>query len=149
MADIKQQQYQTEVSALTTELNSLANGSASAASGALGSDTVDAELWADFYFLTGGSITPGTNARADLYLIRAPDGTNYEDATTGASESLPPDAFVGSFVPTSGAGTKRMVLRDIPLPPGLFKVILQNETGVSLAASGNTVKYRPHSLQSV
>ena len=77
------------------------------------------------------------------------DGTNYEDATTGASESLPPDAYVGSFVPTSGAGTKRMALRDIPAPPGLWKAVIQNESGVALPASGNTLKVRPHNLKTV
>ena len=149
MGDFKQQQYQTKVTALTTELNSLASGSASAASGALGGDTTDAEIEGDWIVLTGGSITPGTGARCDIYLIRAADGTNYEDATTGASESLPPDACIGSAVPTSGAGTKRFVLRDQRLPPGLFKVILQNELGVSLPASGNTLEFRPHSMQNL
>jgi hypothetical protein len=149
MAVIKQNVYQTIATVLTTELNSLATGSAASASSAQGADATAADLLLDFELLTGGSITPGTNPRADLYLIRAADGTNYEDSTTGASESLPPDAFVGSFVPTSGAGTKRMVLRDRPAPPGLWKAIVLNELGVSLAASGNTLKVRPHSYQTV
>jgi hypothetical protein len=149
VANITQKAYETALTLLTTELNSLANGSSGSASGAQGGDGTDAALLLDFELLTGGSITPGTGARADLYLIRSVDGTNYEDATTGASESLPPDAFVGSFIPTTGAGTKRMALRDIPCPPGLWKAILQNELGVSLAATGNTLKARPHSQKTV
>lgn len=150
MPDIKQQGYAASATTcLTTELNSLATGSACSASSAQGADAGDAELLLDFELLTGGSITPGTNPRADLYLIQSVDGTNYEDATTGASESLPPDAYVGSFVPTSGAGTKRMVLRNRTAPVGLWKAIVQNELGVSLAASGNTLKWRAHSYQSV
>lgn len=149
MADIKNQAYVAIATCLTTELNALATGSAGAAGPAQGADATAAEMLLDFELLTGGSVTPGTNPRADLYLIRSADGTNYEDATTGASESLPPDALVGSFVPTTGAGTKRMILRDVPCPPGLWKAILQNEIGVSLAATGNTLRYRRHSYQSV
>ena len=149
MPVIKQNVYQTIATVLTTELNALASGSASAASAAQGGDATAAELLLDFELLTGGSVTPGTGARADLYLLRSVDGTNYEDATTGASESLPPDAFVGSFVPTSGAGTKRMALRDRPAPPGLWKAVVVNELGVALAATNNTLRVRAHSLQSV
>lgn len=150
MADIRQQGYAAAAAnCLTTELNSLATGSASAAGPAQGADAGDAELLLDFELLMGGSITPGTNPAAHLYLIQSVDGTNYEDATTGASESLPPDAFVRSFIPTSGAGTKRMAIRNVPAPVGLWKAIIQNELGVSLPASGNTLRWRGHSYQSV
>lgn len=149
MPDFKQQGYATLATCLTTELNALATGSACTAGPAQGADAGDAELLLDFELLTGGSITPGTNPRADLYLLRAVDGTNYEDATTGASESLPPDAYVGSFIPTAGAGTKRMAIRDRPAPPGLWKAVIHSELGVSLSATSNTLKVRAHSYQSV
>jgi hypothetical protein len=145
MVDIKQKAYSAAAAnCLTTELNTLAAGSASAAGPAQGGDATNADEVLDFEFLTGGSITPATGTRYDLYLLRAVDGTNYEDVTTGSSESLPPDAYVGSFVPTSGAATKRVALRDVPSPPGLWKAVLMNE-GVTLPASGNTVKFRGHS----
>lgn len=139
---LKQNLYGTIVSLLTTELNALANGSAATGSAA-GSDAVTAaELYGDFE-LALASLTPTGTPSCDLYLIRSADGTNYEDATP------PPNSFVGTFTTTTGAGVKRSVLRDIPLPPGLYKPILVNNTNVALAASGSTLKVRPHSLQNV
>jgi hypothetical protein len=149
MADIRQQGYFSILTPLTTQMDALASSSASAAGPAQGSDSGDAEVLLDFELKTGGSITPGTNPRIDLYIIRSIDGTDYEDVVTGASESLPPDAFVGSFVPTAGAGTKIMVLRDIACPPGLWKALVLNEGGVALSGTGNVLTARPHSFQTV
>lgn len=141
-ADIKQQGYVTIVSAMTTELNSLANNSY-ATSAALGADAGDAELMADWE-LALASLTPTGTPVIDLWLIRSADGTNYEDSATP-----PADAYLGSFEVTTGAGAKRAILRDRPLPPGLCKAVVRNRTGVAFAASGSTLKYRPHSLQTV
>lgn len=141
-ADIKQQGYITIVSAMTTDLNSITNNSY-ATSAALGADAGDAELLADFE-LALATLTPTGTPVIDLWLIRSADGTNYEDSATP-----PMDAYVGSFEVTTGAGAKRAILRDRALPPGLFKTVIRNRTGVTFNASGNTLKYRPHSLQTV
>lgn len=142
MAAIKQQVYQTIVSAMTTDLNSIANN-AYATSVALGADATAAELTADFE-LALASLTPTGTPVIDLFLIRSADGTNYEDSATP-----PADAFAGSFEVTTGAAAKRAILRDRTLPPGLFKAVIRNRTGVAFAATGNTLKYRPHSIQTV
>lgn len=143
---LKQALYASIVSVMTTELNSL--GSTSwAISGAMGSDaTTAAELLGDFELYLA-SLTPTGTPFVDLYLIRAADGTNYQDPNSAAQP--PQSAYVGSFETTTGAGAKRIVLPDIPLPPGLFKAVVKNNTNVSLASSGNTLKFRPHSLQNV
>ncbi len=146
MAVIKQNPYGTIATVLSTELNGLANNSYSAASAAYGSDTGAAELLADFE-LALASFTPGSNPVVELYLLRSVDGTNYEDG--GGSVVPSQDAYVGVFQIASGTGAKRAVLRDIPLPPGLWKAVVKNVTGAALAASGNTLKVRPHSLQAV
>ena len=138
--------YDSIVSCMTTELNSLANGSL-AISGAMGSDaTTAAALYADFE-LALASLNPTGTPVIELYLLRAADGSNYEDPNSGAQPSL--TAFVGSFSVTTGSAAKRAVLPDIWIPPGLWKAVVKNGTGVSFASSGSTLKYRPYNLQNV
>lgn len=147
MADIKQQQYQSIVSAMTTELNSLANGSR-AISSALGGDTTDADLMDDWeLFIDDFGGVPTVDAPIGLYLVRSADGTNYED---GDATLVPKaDAFVGNFTTRAADADHRLVLRDIPRPPGLFKAVVHNQCGQAFGSSGNTLKARPHSYQSV
>lgn len=146
MAIIKQNPYGTIATVLSTELNSLANNAYSAASAAQGSDTGAAEVYGDFELVIA-SYTPGSNPVVELYLIRSVDGTNFENG--GGSVVPSQDAYVGAFQIATGTGAKRAVLRDVPLPPGLWKAVVRNVTGGAFPASGNTLKVRPHSLQVV
>lgn len=142
---LKQELYGTDVPVFTTGLNSLADGSG-ATSAALGSDATTAQpLYGDFVLVLA-SLTPTGSPYVDLYLLRSADGTNYEDTPTSVAGF---NAFVGSFTVPTGAAAKRAILRDIPLPPGLWKAYLVNHTNVAFAASGNTLDYRPHNLQNV
>ena len=91
---------------------------------------------------------PTAGATIELYLLRAADGTNYEDG----SASVAPNAGsrVGSFPVRAVTTAQRIVVRDVPLPPGLYKALILNyATGQAFAASGNTLKVRPHNLQNV
>lgn len=139
-------------SLMTTELNSLAT-----ANGALGTEYDNAtNLY--MYGLFELVVTYGTNPTAgstvDLYLITAPDGTNYSDNTTGASGAAPATAYVGGFplravttaqrVQLGGPGFQAM----IQLPPVKFKAFLLNRAGQTMAASGNTLKMVPYRVQS-
>ena len=82
----------------------------------------------------------------DLYLVRAVDGTNYEDGD--ATNRPTSNAFAGSFQVLSNATAQRMVVRDVLMPPGLYKAIIHNNaTGQALAATGHTLKVRPHNRQ--
>ena len=69
---------------MTTELDALASGSAAIASAAVDNDLGDLycalELAVDFVS------APGEGEAIDLFFVRLVDGTNYEDAVTGASE---------------------------------------------------------------
>jgi len=147
MADIFQQQYDTLTSVMTTELNSLANNARAIASSAQGGDASDAKLQADFELVVTFGTNPTLDSTIDLYLVRAVDGTpNYEDGD--ASVRPNPSAFVGSFPLRAVTTGQRIVLRDVPLPPGLWKAVLHNNaSGQSFAASGNTLKIRTHNLQ--
>lgn len=148
MATIQQKLYSTIVSGLTTELNSLTTGSFSAAGPALGSDaTTAADLYGDIEIVATYGTAPTAGTTIDVYLIPSADGTNYADG--GGAVAPAKGLMVGSGELRAVTTAQRMVIRDVPLPPGLFKVVAQNNGGQTLAATANTVKIRPHSMQSV
>lgn len=137
----------------TTELNSLANGSA-----ALGAEYDNSSnLYLFGYFEL--NVTFGTNPTAgsliNLYLIPAPDGTNYDDNTTGASGVAPSTVYVGGFPLRAVTSAQKIPLTGglhqghIMLPPLKFKPFLINNSGQSFPASGSTLKLVPFRYQIV
>jgi len=141
-------------SLMTTELNSLANGSGIDASAGYDNGS---NLYLFGYFelnVTFGS-APTAGQLIDLYLMAAPDGTNYDTYVTGASEYAPIAAYVGSFqlqaitsaqkCPLGGPAEPRLV----PLPPVPFKAFVINNSGQAFPASGSTLKMVPYRYQSV
>lgn len=124
-------------SVLTTELNSLANGSYSAA-GAAYDNTTQLDTWAIAEMLLKGISTPTLNAPIHLYAVSAPDGTNYED---GSSSLRPPDdSYVGTFQVYNNSSDQRLQTRPFKLKPVKMKFILYNGCGQAFAASANVVK---------
>jgi hypothetical protein len=103
---------------------------------------------ADLEIVLGSAAFTGTDSIIEVYLVPSVDGTNYADwtgnVTTDEQEN---DTHLVGEVTTSGAtAAQRLTIRDIALPNGLYKYGFRNKSGVALAASGNTVKWRPHSL---
>ena len=138
---VKHNSYAASIaSALTTELNSLANGSASSASSAL-DNTSNLELFVDLTLTVAAQGSArSTGATVSVYAVHALDGTNYDDVLATTAELL-------AVFPLDAATTARQATRrDIPVPPGLFKLFAVNSTGQAFASSGNLVEYRFHSL---
>ncbi len=106
------------VSLLTTELNSLANGAATAASSAIANQT-NLDVYADIELVLA-SLSPVAPNYGTLYILAAIDGTNYPSATAATAQ--------------------RIVVRHVLLPPATFKVVYYNQAGVALNATGNTIK---------
>lgn len=133
----------TIATALTTELNSLANAAQSAQSAA-----IDNEAGLFQYMeveLVLASLTPTGTPYCLLYLVKSVDGgSNYEDLTTSASHLV-----VASFPMSTAVAAKRIVVANILIPPALFKLAIQNQAGPALGASGNTVRYRRYYEASV
>jgi hypothetical protein len=133
-------------SALTTELNSLANGSFSAVSAAI-DNTTDLYPWMDVE-LSLASFTPGTGSPyCAMWIVYSLDGTNYEKTPNGSSGDKPPDAIFP--LEASVAQASRVVISNIPISPLKFKLVLKNASGAALAATGNTLKYNRHYAQGV
>lgn len=141
MATTKHTAYvQSAASALTTELNSLANATASAASGVI-DNTSDLALFMDLELVIAAQGSArSTGASILVFMVHAIDGTNYGDVHETTAEPV-------AMFPLDAATTaRRSAARDIPIPPGLFKLFLLNNTGQALAASGSTLKYRTHNI---
>ena len=138
--------------ALSTELNALANNAA--ALGVEYDNSVALNLFGLLELNVTFASAPTANNTVDVYIIPAPDGTNYDDAVTGASGSAPASCYAGGF-PLRAVTTAQKVPLGlgqqgyIPLPPTKFKVFVVNRSGVAFPASGSTVKMTPFRHQSV
>jgi hypothetical protein len=144
---LKQLKYGTLTTLETTSLNSLvANATVIGSAASVSGDATDADLYADFELVVTFAVAPTVDTEVRLCLIRSVDGTNYEDAS--ATVRAPGGASVGGFQVTAVATAQRLVVRDVQLPPGLWKPLLIN-TNQAWAASGNTLKVRVHNLQNV
>lgn len=140
MATVSWATAESIATALSTDLNSLANGSYSAASAAIANSTglyryLNLEL-------ALASLTPTGTPTISVFLLPTIDGTNYEDG--GGATAPPALSLVAVFDLSTSASTKRRARWNIPIPPVDFKLVLLNGSGVALASSGNTLKYRRH-----
>ena len=120
---IAHETYPASATALSTGLNSLADGS-NAISAAIVNTDGDTLMDLELTVATQGSAR-AADALVEVYALLC---TFDLDAVTTARVS---------------------VLTNLPAPPDYFKLLLINETGRALAASGNTLKYVLHSMQVV
>uniref|UniRef100_A0A7C4YE69 Uncharacterized protein n=1 Tax=Caldisericum exile TaxID=693075 RepID=A0A7C4YE69_9BACT len=146
MANLKWVAGETLVTALSTELNSLANNTFSSLSAEI-DNTTGLYPWMSLELYLA-SFTPGAGSPyVACWLVLCLDGTNYEKTPNGSSGDKPPDAI---FPLEAGvAQASRIIIADIPIPPLKFKLVVQNKSGAALAATGNTLKYSRHYAQVV
>jgi hypothetical protein len=136
---------ESTASALTTELNSLANGSYSNASSAIDNET---DLYEYISLeLALASLNPTGSPYVAVYAVYSVDGTNYDDG--GGATAPPAGTLLTTFDISTGSATKRRTRTGLVLAPLKFKLIVLNGTAVSFAASANTLKYRRYNEQSV
>lgn len=118
------------------------------------SDAVDNStnkyMLADVEIVLASAAFTGTDSGIEVYLIPSVDGTNYPTWTgNGTADEQENNGFFVGFVSTTGTtAAQRMVLRDVELPNGLYKWAFRNRGGVTLASSGNSASWRPHSVAS-
>lgn len=146
MTDVKLSGYKAEAqTVLNTQLNALGDNTWCTQSAAEDNST-NGYMFADFELYLASLTATGADAAVEIYLIPSIDGTNYPDFhDTGAVDQQSNNQyFVGSItLDVSGAAVFRGSLRGVELPAGKFKVSVRNRANVGLAASGNTLKYRP------
>jgi hypothetical protein len=74
------------------------------------------------------------------------DGSTYGDGRFGTTAAGPPASnySVGSIVIPAVTAAQQGTLSRIVLPPGTFKFVFYNQTGVAWATSANSVWYRTY-----
>jgi len=138
-------------SLMTSELNSIVTGNAILGSTSVNNGTND-DLFAEFSFVGGGSITPTGSTFFGLFLYpQNGDGSTYGDGRFGSSAAGPPPSnyyrgFVGlpaaagtqtGTFSVSGIGMTRILL-----PRGVWKPVFYNASDVTLTSSGNILYCR-------
>ncbi len=102
-------------------------------------------LWAEVEISATFATTPVVNSGVSVWFLRNLDGTNYEDGDTSITPARAPDLVL----PVRAVSTQQRVTRRCAIPPGTFKILLKNETGVALSASGHTLKLITLTYQAV
>ena len=143
----KHSALETIFTALSTELNSLANGAACSASSAFDNDS-SGQRWpaamAEVYVAAQGS-NRAAGASVSLFIIPTTDGTNYGDVTDECLDNY----RVKVWSLDDAALAARFLTGRINLPPTDYKVVLKNNTGQAFPSSGNTVKLREFTAEDV
>jgi hypothetical protein len=127
------------VSTLTTELNSLANGGASALSAAVDNATnLDRYVWFELNVTFGAA--PTVDSTCDIYVVYLnSDGTNYGDYAT-SGPVLDPSTYAGAIVLRAATAAHRRISPVTFLRARSFKVGLVNNSGQSFPASGSVLR---------
>lgn len=136
----------TITSLLTTELNSLATATDSSAGTAFDntpSTTDKGFLGGELELVVTFGTNPTAGSAAYVYMIAAPDGTNYGDANSTAARLV---AVFPLRATTSAQRLSRYISAD-SMPCCNLKFLLRTDAGQTMAASGNTLKFLPEYMQ--
>lgn len=133
---------------LTTELESLTNGSVAVSSvngtsGVFNNSNFGQGIWADLFFNVGNpGIGSALSAGANLtgWFLTSPDGgTTFEP--TGAAPARPPDFIIPMPATTITASTVYKSAGLVRIPALQFKCLVQNNTGQTFGNGGTAVPY--------
>lgn len=132
------------VTVLTTQLDGLANNAATAASSAIANQT-NLDIYTDWELVLG-SLSPAAGAFVSVYIMEAVDGTNYPAPSAADMRLQTTQLLFVAPLGTTAATAQRIAIRNVVIPPGTFKIILDNQSGVALNATGNTLKMNPYNV---
>jgi len=153
MTDVRKTPYLAEAqTALDTDLNADLDDTWSALSGEIDNSTngymlMDIEVvLASADFTTPG----GADMAIEVYIVPSIDGTNYPDyIEAGVAESQENNQyFVGSVTVHSVNAAFNGSIRGVEVPIGKWKLGVRNRANRTLAATLNTIKWRPWAYKS-
>lgn len=110
--------------------------------------------FADLDLVLGSAAFTGTDSGVEVYIVPTVDGTNYPDWSGNSTSDAPQQVhYFVAFLPLTASTAARRVVSSsqaaIELPQGKFKFGIRSRANVTLAASGNTLYYRPKAYQAV
>lgn len=110
-------------------------------------------LFADLDLVLGSAAFTGVDCGIEVYIVPTVDGTNYPDWSGNATTDAPEVShYFVTFLPLKATTAAKRVVSSsqspVRLPNGKFKFGLRSRANVSLAASGNTLSFRPHTVVS-
>jgi len=134
---------------LTTELNSIADGSGSAYGPEVGAVNQPLQVQLSVHIASNSSAFT-TSSYIKIYFvpsITTASGATYPTYTSGSSYKLAESNYQVATIfinpATQSANVVDEVYQPVYLPLGFFKTILVNKTGITWPSSGNTVNAYP------
>lgn len=130
------------------DINSLANASSVLSNQGDITNQTALDIFADISFSLGSVTTVAPN-KLDFFIYPLnQDGSTYGDnqLTAGSQAAVTPSSslWVATFICPVGTQALDGICTGLIIPPGTFRFALQNNAGVTLAASSNTIKYRTY-----
>lgn len=133
------------ITLMTTELESVTNGSVAlssvnGSSGVFTNANTDQAIWAELFYSAGNAgMTPTAGGNISGWFIQSLDGgTTFE--ASGAAPPRPPDFII----PLPAAAITTALYKSagmVRLPALNFKVLIQNNAGVTTGAGGTTAPF--------
>lgn len=101
--------------------------------------------------IASSTIVAGANLAFWLYALNQ-DGTTYGDGqlTAGTQAAKTPTFAAFGTMPLVAAASQTTLLgyiQQVIIPPGSFRVAIQNNSGFALTSGTQTVKYRTYNVQ--
>ena len=127
-----------QVGVTGTNIKNLADGSNKLGSEYDNSTSGNRNMYADFVLRAEFATAPSTNGFVALYLLGAPDGSNYEFGADGIDPAA--TAWVGNFVVRQTTANHYCVLKHILLPATAFKPLVMNEGGERIVNTAASVR---------
>ena len=130
--------------------NSLASNTYSGLSDEIDNST-NKYAYADLDLVLGSAAFTGTDSGIEVYIVPTVDGTNYPTWTGNTTSDAPENlnhyaTFVRLKAATQAQRAATPADQPVVLPQGKFKFGLRSRANVTLAGSGNTLSWRPHTV---
>ena len=139
---------------LTTTLNALADNTTDL--GAEINNETDLCTYMDLeLYLSSLDLSSESSPTVVIYLLESiDDGTHFdtgEDGVSAETDVPPADKILTQFGlrVNTAAEVKHAIKSMLPIPPGRFKMLLRNKTGVAFGATLNTLYYRTYNLKAI
>jgi len=137
----------------SADMASMANGSTVVSSVADIANGTNLDMFMDIsasLVIASSTIVAGANLAYWIYALNQ-DGTTYGDGqfTNGTQAAKTPTFASCAVMPLVAAASQTALIgfsQQIIIPPGSFRVAIQNNSGFALTSGTQTVKYRTYNI---